>query len=275
MKINVLVDNQDNADLIGEHGLSLYIESCDKRVLCDMGASDIFAKNALRLGVDLSKIDFGFISHAHSDHIGGLPYFLENYSDTGVYVSERVFSSRYYFSTRRETEHNLTPNFEQLDRFRNRLHRVNHNCWLTEGIAAVYCDCQEYSQPLGNSFLYKRSADGVVEKDNFDHEMALVFQESDGLVVISSCSHCGVVNILRSCCEFTGINRVKSFVGGLHLTDGEMVAEEVERLFKEIESHFCGVRIYTGHCTGSRAKELLTERLHAVKIFRTGDCIEI
>ena len=54
MRITVLVENTSLSDeIIAEHGLSLYIETGDRKILFDMGQSELFAKNANSLGIDL------------------------------------------------------------------------------------------------------------------------------------------------------------------------------------------------------------------------------
>ena len=77
-RIIILSDNRtDNPLLETEHGLSVYLENNGRRYLLDTGASDLFMRNAEKLGVDLSEVDYCLISHGHNDHIGGLPAFLE------------------------------------------------------------------------------------------------------------------------------------------------------------------------------------------------------
>ena len=51
MKVTVLVDNINGESLMGEWGLSFYIEYRDKVVLLDTGLSGLFAENADRLGL--------------------------------------------------------------------------------------------------------------------------------------------------------------------------------------------------------------------------------
>ena len=66
MKIIILVEDlKAGGRLKNEHGLSLYIEKDDKKYLLDVGKSDVFIKNAKKLGVDISDIDAVFISHNH------------------------------------------------------------------------------------------------------------------------------------------------------------------------------------------------------------------
>ena len=78
MKVIVLSENTTNDPRLGaEHGLSLYIEACGKKILFDTGQGDLFAENAKTLGVDLAAVDFAVISHGHYDHGGGIRRFLQ------------------------------------------------------------------------------------------------------------------------------------------------------------------------------------------------------
>ena len=77
MKWTVLIDNRTNdSALETEHGLSILLETERHRILLDTGASDMFIRNAKRLGKDLSEVDYVFISHGHSDHAGGMKHFM-------------------------------------------------------------------------------------------------------------------------------------------------------------------------------------------------------
>jgi 7,8-dihydropterin-6-yl-methyl-4-(beta-D-ribofuranosyl)aminobenzene 5'-phosphate synthase len=96
MHITALVENTAVRDELGsEHGLSLYIETDNHKILFDSGAADTFAKNAALLGVDLSAVDIAFLSHAHYDHGGGLKTFLSLNGSAKVYVGETAFDGYY------------------------------------------------------------------------------------------------------------------------------------------------------------------------------------
>ncbi len=69
-------DTSGISRLSTEHGLSILLETEQYRILLDTGASDVFIRNAEVLGIDLSTVDYVFISHGHSDHAGGLRFFL-------------------------------------------------------------------------------------------------------------------------------------------------------------------------------------------------------
>ena len=274
VKIKVLIDNQpgDDALLECEHGLSFYIETGCSRVLCDMGASEKFISNASRMGIDLSAIDFAFVSHGHADHTGGLPDYLKVFGEKKVYLSERI-SKEMYFSSRRGSRRDISTERSVFENHQDRLVLLKDSCWITPEIAAIYTDVHEHSQPLGNAFLSKEVY-GEESLDNFGHELSLVVLTSEGLVIVSSCSHGGAANIIKSCCRFTGMPRIYAFVGGLHLVDGEQTTSEVEAFVKEIKTECPDIKIYTGHCTGELAKQELVNRSLDIRIFKTGDVIE-
>lgn len=77
MIIKTLVENTSiSKDFGNEHGLSLYIETNALKNLFDVGASELFLKNAEKLGVNITDVDFLVISHGHYDHGGGLRMFF-------------------------------------------------------------------------------------------------------------------------------------------------------------------------------------------------------
>lgn len=79
-----------------EHGVSLYIETGNGlKVLFDTGQSDLFARNAARLGIDLWEVDLAVISHGHYDHGGGLNEFLRINTKAPVYIRESALGEHY------------------------------------------------------------------------------------------------------------------------------------------------------------------------------------
>ena len=58
MKFEFLVENKtDNPGIMAEHGLSVYIEADDKKILFDAGATDLLIENARKMNVPLDEVD--------------------------------------------------------------------------------------------------------------------------------------------------------------------------------------------------------------------------
>jgi 7,8-dihydropterin-6-yl-methyl-4-(beta-D-ribofuranosyl)aminobenzene 5'-phosphate synthase len=114
---------------------------------------------------------------------------------------------------------------------------------------------------------------GRYRYDSFDHEQSLVFDTPEGLFVMNSCSHAGADNIVKEVeATFPG-KKIYGILGGFHLYryKDEAVYAFAKRLL-ELDVQ----KIYTGHCTGSRAFEILHEVLgeRACQMF-TGMSIEV
>jgi len=96
-KITTLCENhvaQSGKKLMGEHGLSFYIEADNRRILFDTGQNLGLSNNAKVLGIDLSRIDTVVLSHGHYDHSGGLKTLLDCNSDFTLYAHPDVFDPK-------------------------------------------------------------------------------------------------------------------------------------------------------------------------------------
>ncbi len=278
IEIVILSDNRPTPTkslIKTEHGLSIYIEFDDLRILCDMGASDLYAKNGKLMGVDLDDLDFAFVSHAHADHTGGLRYLLENHT-CDVYLSDKIKDHKFHSSrggARRDISHDNTL-FEQ---YPDRFEEVGESCWMIgDKVAIVTNFAKRYAQPQGNAHLTCDNA-----PDSFAHEMALVLDTEEGLVIISPCTHSGAANVIEACREFTGKKYVAAFIGGLHFVDhpkGTTTGyDETLQFFRTISRIAPDIQIVTGHCTASEAESSLSSLFHPddLQFFHSGAIIEL
>ena len=273
MKITILTDNtpcSEMPQLIAEHGLSLLIEMDGRRILCDMGIGTAFWHNAEQLGICLEEIDTAFVSHGHKDHSGGLMTFLQHTSEIPVYLSPAVFH-QHFFTARHAEKRDISTDPEVMKRFDDRLRLTAESRWLTSDIAIVRCSDHPWPCPVGNVFLTAQQEGEAERADDFCHELSLAFKMEKGLVIVSSCSHNGALNIMQSCKDFTKEDRVYAFVGGLHFVDCNRTAEEVDSFQKEWNRLYPDTLLYTGHCTSDKAKRELEAAVPHLHIFHTGE----
>ena len=256
MKWTVLSDNRSNERLrVGdgtsgisrlstEHGLSILLETERHRILLDTGASDVYIKNAEQLGVDLSAIDYVFISHGHSDHAGGLRYFMEQNQQARVIVSPDAMSGRFY--SQRGNLHSITTVWPEG--VKERLITVERTCEIADGLCVIAHIPQVHPMPKGNKHLFVEGANGEYVNDEFRHELALY---TDGFL-FTGCAHSGLENILAACPY-----PVSSVVGGFHLLDGQESEEELQALAKRLKEKYRSTQFYTSHCTGDKVFEIM------------------
>lgn len=275
-----LSEEQKNKGLNTEHGLSFYIETEKQSFLFDVGMSDLYRKNAEKLGVDVAKAEFLVLSHGHYDHGGGLADLLGNTTkDVPVYLKEEVFGN--YFSHRKTGLKYIGLNKELKEKYGARLvdtgdfYRINEEA----SVFTVARDNEGYKDkfPAANMVLKKRSVDGEYVSDDFLHEQNLVVESGDKHILMSACSHCGIVNIMEQFERIYG-RRPDVVIGGLHLTNPQTLECEPEDRLDKVAKYFLqgNTRYYIGHCTGDVAflylKRKLGERI--VKL-STGAIIEI
>lgn len=263
MKWTVLADNRTLSPMLEtEHGLSILLETDKYRILLDTGASDVFIRNAEHLGIELSTVDYVFISHGHSDHAGGLKHFLEANSQTQVIFSPDALSEG-YFSKRRYL-HSITTEWPEISA--DRLLAVEHSGSIGDDLYVIARIPQIHPMPKGNQHLFVQDADGQYRQDDFRHELAFY---TDGLL-FTGCAHSGLENILAAC-PFP----VNTVVGGFHLLDGMESEEELRELAYRLTDAYPQTQFYTSHCTGDAVygilKNVMGDRIQA---FNCGTIIE-
>ncbi|MBO5796723.1 MAG: MBL fold metallo-hydrolase [Clostridia bacterium] len=257
MRITALVENTTAVPGIGaEHGLSLYIETGDRKILFDMGQTDLFAQNAEKLGIDLSAVDIAVLSHGHYDHGGGLPRFLELNGHAPVYVSRHAFFPHY----NGEKYIGLVPALQENPRLRP----VGETASIAPGLTLH--SCNERDKVCNTVYDHLTvEQEGVRMSDDFCHEQYLLIEEAGKRVLVSGCSHKGILNIAAWFSPDV-------LVGGFHFSKrplDESLIADAKRL-NDTSTVF-----YTGHCTGEAQFEFMKSHMERLFYLSTGKTITI
>lgn len=258
MKTVVLIDNIGDDTLIGEWGLSFYIEYGERKILLDAGGiSGVFAENAEKLGIPLGQVDCAVLSHAHYDHADGMSMFFKKNDRAKLYLRESCEENCYKRPDGKIKYIGIHRGF--LDLYANRLVRVSGRFHLGDGIwllphtASANCLIKAGQQES----MYLKVEDKWVT-DCFDHEQSLIFELREGLVIFSSCSHAGADLIISEVMEAFPEKKILAILGGFHLYN--KTAEYVRNLADRLR-RLGDISIYTGHCTGEEGFEILRKEL--------------
>ena len=258
MKITVLTENISHIDGIdAEHGLSLYIETENQKILFDMGQTDLFAKNAESLGINLSEVDIAVLSHGHYDHGGGLRTFLSLNKNAPVYISKYAFEPHY----------NGTEKYIGLDtdiKDNERLIYTEDTYVISDSLTLYSCNDKEKKHDLG-SFGLLLKENGIFIPDDFRHEQYLLIEERGKRVLISGCSHKGIMDIT----EWFSPDVI---VGGFHYS--KLPTDEKLIEYAEYLDTF-STRFYTCHCTGFEQYEYMKEYMSKLNYVSCGETIII
>ena len=255
MKAVVLVDNISQGDISGEWGLSIYIEYQEKKILLDTGASDLFVKNAAKLNKELQKVDYAVLSHAHYDHADGMRAFYQNNQRAAFYLQkgseENCYMKKWIFHKYIGLPKGI------LEEYRDRIIFAEGDYSLCQGVSLIPHKTAGLSEIGRRNCMYVRSKSGW-KPDDFSHEQSLVFETAEGLVIFNSCSHGGADNIINEIKETYPGQKIRALIGGFHICNRPEA--EVRALGQRIKE--TGIEeIYTGHCTGKKAFEILKEEL--------------
>jgi 7,8-dihydropterin-6-yl-methyl-4-(beta-D-ribofuranosyl)aminobenzene 5'-phosphate synthase len=241
--------------------------------MIDFGyTSETLNNNMSILKIDPSAFDAMVLSHGHYDHFGGMVGFLK--AQKGKLKGKLPFyvGGEDAFCLRQ----NAGGNFGALDR--RAIMDADLALMLSEGPALV-ADHGFTTGRIGQTSFEKpllptREIVGIFDgfgcypekmpaaknigqyiPDDFDHEIATVYNvKGKGLVVLTSCSHRGVINTVKAAQKASGIDKVHAVIGGFHVVPplGDDYINKTIDEFRALDPDY----LITAHCTGDRFYDL-------------------
>ena len=215
------------------------------------------------------------LSHGHYDHFGGLVGFLQQSkgklkAKLPIYVGgEECFCSREWVAPP------VPGNFGALDR--HALEQADLAVTYAEGPSRVgdhafttgQIGLRSFEKVLSPSMMKIGIENGIgcypdtfseeqrrtaIIPDQFQHELATAYSvKGRGLVILSSCSHRGVVNAIQQAQAASGITKVLAIIGGFHLApyQEDSVRQTIAEL-KQLDVDY----VIPLHCSGETFYEL-------------------
>lgn len=266
MRITALIENTAaEPKFCYEHGLSLFIESGNHKILFDAGASANFIKNAELLNIDIPSVDIAVLSHGHSDHSGGMGEFLRLNSKAKLYAGPGYW--RPHFNAVGGpigVDDALIDNPRIVEVAQDRLE-------FDDGITIVNYSKKEPLYAIDTVGMTEE-VDGKKVIENFTHEQYLIVAEGDKRVIFTGCGHRGMVNIMN----WSKSENLSAAVGGFHFMGVKPDAFETRLAEAAHELLKFPVTYWTCHCTGKEQfkymKSIMGDRLYYLA---SGNVIEI
>ncbi|MGD9279728.1 MAG: MBL fold metallo-hydrolase [Desulfobacterales bacterium] len=251
--------------LLAEHGLSLLVKvqrgTQKHTIMLDTGYNSMSVLHNMDiLAIDPSELEAIVLSHGHMDHTGALHAILEKISKPIPLVvhPDAFFYPRFLEekdgSIKRFPRTLVRNDFEQ----RNvKIHESKAPTPILDGAILVTGEVERttaFEKGMPNALLER---DGRLEPDPIKDDQALVMNlKQKGLVVISGCSHAGIINTVLYAKKLTGVEKVYAVLGGFHLSGAffeKILAQTIDRL-----KALSPAVVVPMHCTGRKATELIS-----------------
>ena len=254
------------ADLRAEHGLAHHVEVTrgreTARIAFDFGlTAGSMTHNFRELGLDAGAIDALALSHGHSDHFGGLLGFLSSYRRR-MRPGLRFYGHPNHYVARWMERDGDRVSLGRLDRgdvarWDMDVVDVPEPVVLAEGVLlSGEMHATEAYEAIPPSLRMEQN--GTLVQDTFIGEQTLVAHVRDrGLVVVTSCSHRGIVGICRHATHVSGVSKIHAVIGGFHLSG--LDAERIDRVVEALRG-FEVDYLVPQHCTGVEAVVRLAQR---------------
>ena len=274
LEVSVLAEEHASGMFWAQHGISFLLKVRSggqvHEILFDTGNSwEPIAHNLRLMGEDVSGIKAVVLSHRHYDHTGGLKGLLVELGREITIISHPdLFRPNFVLPLR---EIGIPFTREELEGLGAKFLLTRDPLEVVPGVITTG-EVPRTSDVEREMTIetYTVDDEGRIVRDPMLDDVSLIVRLEGGSVVLTGCSHAGVINIVRRSSEIAG--PVKAVVGGFHL-----ISASEERIEATVEAlREMGVeRVITGHCTGLAAECAFRrsygkgfEQLAAGRVFR-------
>ncbi len=274
---------------IAEHGFAISIDIVDNEgkhlfLLDTGGLTDAIIENSKQFNINLKDVEKLVLSHGHFDHFGGLPKLIPEFKEgTKLYLNPNCYQQFFAAVTKTGEEFSpeeLASSLETLEKegelkLSGELPLLNKS--VVQNLADQYnIEVIETKEPVKlykgittsgeielfdedelTKGIYIMKSRKEFEKHYFRDETSIYFNIKDkGLVALTGCGHCGIINTIKHGQKLTGVDKVYAVIGGFHEEWNPI--EKIERKVKYFEDInpeiICGM-----HCTGFNFNNLMSK----------------
>jgi 7,8-dihydropterin-6-yl-methyl-4-(beta-D-ribofuranosyl)aminobenzene 5'-phosphate synthase len=204
------------------------------------------------LGIHPEEIKNLVISHGHMDHTGPIYPLLDRMSKpVTVVVHPHAFVHSRYIQMPDGEKRQLPLILKREELVQRGVHLLESKTprMIADGLVLVTGEIERatsFEKGMPNAFLMKDS--GPTPDPFWDDQALIINVKNMGLVVISGCSHAGIINTALYAKKITGVNTIHALMGGFHLT-GSYFEKIIEQTILEMQT-LNPKLIVPMHCTG-------------------------
>ena len=286
LKISVIAEDSVlyESPYLGQHGISFLItaerNNIQQTVLLDVAQnSSALLENMRMLDIAPSSIDAVVLTHCHYDHTQGLGKVLREIGKQDIPVIAHPDIFRLNFVTNPYLRHvGVMEGDRQAD-----IENSGGSLYLTKNpleiLPGLFTTGEverttNFEEAGINLFTIENDQ---VKPDIMLDDISLIANvKNKGVVIMTGCSHAGIVNIAKQAVKLAGTNKIHGIIGGFHLI--EAVGSVKDRINKTAQAlkKFDPDWIYAGHCTGFLAQvELYNTFKDSFQPLHTGMIVEI
>ena len=240
--------------LMGEAGLSFYLNQGQWKLLFDTGTGLSLLHNARILNTPIEKLSGVVISHGCYGHHGGLESLLQATGRQNIYVHPHIFKDKWMIKEGEEPRYHSILNKDRMESLGGTFVVRENTLELFDNLFLLGPFVRK--RPTQDKRINDRyfMEDNSLEPDLLIDEQVIAFKTPEGLVILSACTHNGLINTAEQALEMTGEDKIHAILGGFHTY--RCSKEEILDLAYWLNEQ--GVsQLLCCHCTGLETANIL------------------